>query len=425
MTYSTSTSGFISLTPAGVSQQFTDFEEIPAKGFNVLVRAKRRGQYWVLKGLKPEFRDTSTYQILLKKEYDILRNVQHSGIVAVEGMEEVDGYGLCIVMEWIDGETLDQWLSHKHTMQEKRKIVAQLFAAVEFVHCKQVVHRDLKPANIMITNNGHNVKIIDFGLADTDNYAIFKQPAGTKGFISPEQSAGSTPDSRNDIYSLGSILALMDMGVCYRRIVRRCHAPIDKRYADIYAINRDIQSCRFLRRVVAVLLFFMLVLGSAGVIYNYWFAPEQTYSTVADFKIGYLRYQSWGGGLVSVQSTEDIDSCIEIPCKAAYHSINYQVNEIGIKAFHNHHNLKWTVLPDCQLHILHDAFTGCNHLEGLYFRSSVPYVIGNPQWPTDIHDVFDASHFSSVVIYVPKGSANAWRKSAWGVFKNIKEFSCD
>ena len=56
-----------------------------------------------------------------------------------------------------------------------------------YIHAKQIVHRDLKPSNIMITHNGNHVKLIDFGLSDNDDFALLKQPAGTPGYISPEQ----------------------------------------------------------------------------------------------------------------------------------------------------------------------------------------------------------------------------------------------
>lgn len=83
-----------------------------------MVRAKRFGQWWMLKGLKSEYRQDLVYQEMLSKEYDILTRVQHSDVVAVEGMEEVDGYGKCIVMEWVDGETLAEWLKQSHSSQE-------------------------------------------------------------------------------------------------------------------------------------------------------------------------------------------------------------------------------------------------------------------------------------------------------------------
>lgn len=67
----------------------------------------------------------------------------------------------------------------------------------------QVVHRDLKPGNVVITTNGHNAKILDFGLSDTDSYGILKQPAGTEEYMAPEQRCSHVPDCRNDLFSLG------------------------------------------------------------------------------------------------------------------------------------------------------------------------------------------------------------------------------
>lgn len=88
----------------------------------------------------------------------------------------VKGYEECIIVEWIDGLTLGQWLKSQHWRIDKRRIFEQLLDAVEFVNDEQVVHRDLKFENVMITRNGENVKLIDFGLADTDCYIVFKQP---------------------------------------------------------------------------------------------------------------------------------------------------------------------------------------------------------------------------------------------------------
>lgn len=58
----------------------------------------------------------------------------------------------------------------------------------------------------MITHNGNHVKLIDFGLSDTDDFTILKQPAGTPGYISPEQIVSQQADIRNDIFSIGCIL---------------------------------------------------------------------------------------------------------------------------------------------------------------------------------------------------------------------------
>ncbi len=79
------------------------------------------------------------------------------------------------------------------------------FTEFEFVHSSKF--------NIIVKakRNGGNIKLIDFGLSDTDNYAIYKQPAGTKGYISPEQEKACITDIRNDIYSLGCIMEEMKL----------------------------------------------------------------------------------------------------------------------------------------------------------------------------------------------------------------------
>lgn len=417
-----STSDFVALGTVDVSEHFSEMEEIPTKGFNVLVRAKRFGQWWMLKGLKSEYRQDLAYQELLSKEYDILTRVQHPNVIAVEGMEEVDGYGRCIVMEWVDGDTLAEWLERPHSNLEKRNLIGQLLDAVEYIHRCQVVHRDLKPNNIMVTRNGQHVKLIDFGLADTDNYAIFKQPAGTDGFISPEQLSNSTPDSRNDIYSLGSILLLMRMGWKYRHVAHRCHLSIECRYADVLSIKEDLKKLGRLQIVGCILLLLVALVGGGTWGYRHILGPKQMYEVVADFKVGYLRYCSWGGGLVSVVSTTDIDSCIEIPREASYTGITYQMSEIARGAFKNHHRLRRVILPNAKLSVLEEAFKGCDHLREIYFRSKMPPQIGNFHWDVRLKDVFEPYHFTRVILYVPKGSVGNYRDSEWGQFLHIQEY---
>lgn len=95
------------------SEQFSDFTPIPCKGFNILCKAKRYGRWWVLKGLKKPYRQDGNYKNLLHKEFDILIFLQHPNIVSAYSMEDVPEMGICIVMEWIDGITLEHWNGRK------------------------------------------------------------------------------------------------------------------------------------------------------------------------------------------------------------------------------------------------------------------------------------------------------------------------
>ena len=113
----------------------------------------------------------------------------------------------------------------------------------------------------MITNNGQNVKLIDFGLSDADWYTLFKNPAGTRDYVSPEQLAGEDVDCRTDIYSLGRIM--QELGV-YPRIAAVCvNEDRDKRYSNVQevrsAILRRDRSHR-LRVAAAIATFLTLIL---------------------------------------------------------------------------------------------------------------------------------------------------------------------
>ena len=245
------------------SEQFSDFTPIPCKGFNLLCKAKRYGRWWVLKGLKEQYRQDENYKNLLHKEFDILISLQHPNIVSAYSMEEIPEMGTCIVMEWIDGITLEHWSGRK---PEGEGIFLQLLDAVHYIHAKQIVHRDLKPSNIMITHNGNHVKLIDFGLSDTDDFAILKQPAGTQGYISPEQIVSQQADIRNDIFSIGCILEKILPGKPYTAIIKRCKVPIAQRYANVDELKADFMARRNshpsgIKRIAIVVLACIILLG--------------------------------------------------------------------------------------------------------------------------------------------------------------------
>src|SRR4030095_1061999 len=99
-----------------------------------------------------------------QREAQVLASLNHTHIAQIYGLEHVEN-SACIVMEFVEGETLADRLkkgplSHDEALDIARQIVEALAAA----HERGVVHRDLKPANIQITPDG-NVKVLDFGLA--------------------------------------------------------------------------------------------------------------------------------------------------------------------------------------------------------------------------------------------------------------------
>lgn len=217
-----STSGPIDRAFISESDLSTTYEDIPSRGFNQLVKVRRQGRWFILKGLKEEYREQDVYLNLLRKEFALMVRLDHPNIVKAYSKEVHDTLGPCIVMEYVDGVSLDEFLEGKPSMDARKKVVDQIVDALIYIHGKQILHRDLKPDNILITRNGNNVKILDFGLSDADDYAVFKQPAGTLKYMAPEQAhVGEGGDCRSDQFSFGLILRKI-FPRRYRQVAAKC-----------------------------------------------------------------------------------------------------------------------------------------------------------------------------------------------------------
>lgn len=220
---------------------FTDMQVVAEGMYGKVIRARRQGQWWCLKCLKDEYRGQPFYEGLLRKEYALLCRLSHSSVVHAVSMEEVEGVGCCIVEEYVIGQTLDKVRSSR---ANRRRCYEQLVDAVGYIHSQQVVHRDLKPQNVVVTDNGQHIRLIDFGLADAENFVELKQPAGTLRYTSPEQREGAEPDARNDIYSLGVILRDLRLGPAYHLVAVRCTGPLRFRYANASSLQVALRRVR-------------------------------------------------------------------------------------------------------------------------------------------------------------------------------------
>ena len=248
----TFTSGFIGETTPPVDVAFTDIQEIytSRSGWNRLFRCHRHGKLHVLKALQPMYEGTVFYEQALKKEFNIGYQLEHPHICRTLGWESVPSIGCCILLEYVDGVTLKEFMQHgKLTRPVAVKIINELCSALQYIHSKQIVHRDLKPDNILITHNGNNVKLIDFSLSDCDDYDVLKLPAGTRYYLAPEMLQPDVSlDLRADIYSLGVIIGEMATALKDKQLAavsRKCtRRKREKRYASVAEVANAVTAPR-------------------------------------------------------------------------------------------------------------------------------------------------------------------------------------
>lgn len=234
-------------------------------------RADKDGRFRIYKALKSEYAGDQVYERLLRKEFEIGYSLDHPNICEYYAFVNLPPLGNCIEMEWIDGCSLDSLLPRGAVGKTLAvKIINETCDALSYMHSKQVVHRDLKPSNIMLTYNGNNVKLIDFGLSDTDAHSVLKGSAGTQVYASPELISSGNVDYHTDIFSLGCVIDRLNP--TYARVARKCcqRAPA-KRFQSALDVKKAIERKPLAPFAVAAVA--LVLLGSALWLTHPWSRP--------------------------------------------------------------------------------------------------------------------------------------------------------
>lgn len=145
-----------------------------------------------------------------RREAQVLARLDHPGVVRVLDVGDRDGEHW-LVMELVDGFSLDQWLRRRQEPIDDKtvlRVIAAVASALSAAHDAGIIHRDLKPANLLLSRKGH-LKVADLGLARDDAAAALtreKVAVGSPSYMSPEALTPGTPlDHRSDLYALGVI----------------------------------------------------------------------------------------------------------------------------------------------------------------------------------------------------------------------------
>ena len=170
-----------------------------------------------VKILKDEFLTKEEFVRRFRNESKAIAILNHPNIVKVLDV----GFGerlQYIVMEYIDGITLKEYLDKRSDIRWKEAVhfTTQILRALQHAHDKGIVHRDIKPQNIMLLTDG-TIKVTDFGIArltrsEMQATAVGSKAIGSVHYISPEQARGEITDEKTDLYSVGIMLYEMLTG---------------------------------------------------------------------------------------------------------------------------------------------------------------------------------------------------------------------
>jgi eukaryotic-like serine/threonine-protein kinase len=144
-----------------------------------------------------------------RNEARAVARLNHPAIVTIFDYDDQDPVGAYIVMEYINGCALDEYVKQRPELHLEDAISAmqQVLAGLAYAHRQGVIHRDIKPSNLLVTREGL-VKITDFGIAKIGPRSQTQSGliVGTPQYMAPEQYMGGVVDHRCDIHASGAVL---------------------------------------------------------------------------------------------------------------------------------------------------------------------------------------------------------------------------
>ena len=207
------------MVPNPLPSRYRIIEEVGQGGMAVVYRAQDEvlRREVAVKVLHPHLLAEAESRARLQREAQAVAKLNHDGILQVFDYSGDDAESSFIVTEFIDGQTLKQFLvSRKIAVPELGAlIIIEVGTALDHAHSVGIIHRDVKPENVMVRKDGA-VKLMDFGVAqviDLERMTVTGQILGSPAYMAPEVLDGKTLDFRSDVFSLGVMLYQMTTGV--------------------------------------------------------------------------------------------------------------------------------------------------------------------------------------------------------------------
>ena len=256
-----------------------DILETISEGRFFRILKARQGTKFII--LKAALRQESMMRELLRREYELGKSLSHPCIVSTLGFLDDTPAGAAIVLEYIEGRTLEDFLADAPTFAGRQAVLDDVLSAVDYLHHRGVLHNDLKPSNIIVNPHGA-ARIIDFGLSVSDDSIYRGCVGGSDGFSAPEIIQGKGPaGAASDIYSIGLLIKLLS-GRKYRKIVDRCCLRDPSgRYHSVSALRQAMVLRRYLPVAAATVIFAISVLALI--------LPSKVKTTVADTSYKVLK----------------------------------------------------------------------------------------------------------------------------------------
>ncbi|HEY9775184.1 MAG TPA: protein kinase [Planktothrix sp.] len=198
-------------------KRYEVIEQIGTGRFSVVYKARQllMNRMVAIKSLKRDLLDEKEVVARFKKEARALSRLRHPNIVAVFDCFESQNGRPYLVMDYLEGMSLEDLLAKDHCLSNEmsKPIFLQVCDALQHAHKHGVLHRDLKPGNMVLlaeTKGTELVQLVDFGLAQVEE-EVQKltqdgECCGSPAYMSPEHCTGEPLDGRSDVYSFGVVM---------------------------------------------------------------------------------------------------------------------------------------------------------------------------------------------------------------------------